>query len=320
MNKRVLITGSSGFIGTNLIERLLGLEYDVKGVDIRKPRNVVHNNIYENVDLKDGEALIEVLLTFRPDYVIHLAARTDLDGKEPEDYLDNTLAVKNLCNAVIECEFIKKVIFTSSMLVCRSGYIPKRNDDYCPNTEYGVSKVEGELIVKGLSKQLPDFLIIRPTSIWGPWFAAPYKNFFDLVLSKRYVRIGGKACTKTYGYVGNSVNQIITLLESKTSKNSIYYIGDQPPLNVDIWAVQISKKAGLPRPIRVPFFLLKSAAIFGDVASYLGIQFPLTSFRLGNMTTDNIFNDIPVCKINKYKVVSLDEAIMKTINWVKLNK
>lgn len=53
-----------------------------------------------------------------------------------------------------------------------------------------------------------DWAIIRPTSIWGPWFKESYRNFFDMVMAHHYYYIRYKGCTKTYGYVGNAVYQI----------------------------------------------------------------------------------------------------------------
>ena len=101
-----------------------------------------------------------------------------------------------------ELSCLKKIIITSSMLVCKGGYQPLNQVDYKPNTIYGESKVITEKIVWD---NLPncDWAIIRPTSIWGPWFSVPYRNFFEMIISKKYFHIGDEACTKTYGYVGN---------------------------------------------------------------------------------------------------------------------
>lgn len=76
----------------------------------------------------------------------------------------------------------------------------KNQHDYCPHTKYGESKVETEirvwmihLIVTGALSGL--------TSIWGPWFGVPYRNFFDMVMRRMYFHIGHIKCHKTYGYI-----------------------------------------------------------------------------------------------------------------------
>ena len=185
---------------------------------------------------------------------------------------------------------LKKVIITSSMLVCQTGYYPKGQFDYSPTTIYGKSKVETEKIVWS-NKPHCDWAIIRPTSIWGPWFGEPYRNFFDMILSKKYFHIGNKGCTKTYGYVGNAIYQIEQILLSQTNdeNNKIFYLGDEKPTNIEEWGNEIAKELGV-KIIKMPFFLIKSAAYLGDILKQIGIKFPMTSFRLKNMTTDNIIN------------------------------
>ena len=136
---------------------------------------------------------------------------------------------------------LTKVIVTSSMLVCRAGYQPRGQFDYAPSTFYGESKVVTEKTVWGNAPHC-DWAIIRPTSIWGPWFKVPYRNFFEMVMSHRYFHIGHKSCSKTYGYVGNSVYQIKEILLNDTSdkNNKIFYIGDAPATNIEEWANEIA--------------------------------------------------------------------------------
>ena len=119
---------------------------------------------------------------------------------------------------------LKKVIITSSKFVTRNGYQIKNQHDYCPHTKYGESKVETEIRVWGDEPQC-DWCIIRPTSIWGPWFGVPYRNFFDMVMKRMYFHIGKIKCHKTYGYIGNSIYQIEQLLFNETTdKNNNHYV------------------------------------------------------------------------------------------------
>ncbi len=317
MNNRVLVTGGSGFIGTNMVDRLLELGDEVLSIDILPPRKDEHKAVFNNIDLKDFSALSNAINAFQPDDIIHLAARTDLDAANLDDYEDNTLAVSNLCKAIVTTSCVKKVIFASSMLVCHAGYIPIRNDDYCPTTIYGQSKVKTEEIISQFSSSLPDYFIVRPTSIWGPWFDKPYKDFFDMVLAGRFLRIYKRSCSKTYGYVENSVNQIISLLLLENiEKGSLYYVGDAPAVNVNDWSIEISSIAGVRPPFLVPYSMLKFAALIGDVLKKLGVSFPLTSFRLKNMTTDNVIPDLCIANLNMFPVSDSKESITKTIQWI----
>jgi nucleoside-diphosphate-sugar epimerase len=72
--KKILITGGSGFIGTNLINKLLLLEYEVLNYDCNKPVNEDHESLWENADIISAGSLEQVFKNFSPDFVIHLCA------------------------------------------------------------------------------------------------------------------------------------------------------------------------------------------------------------------------------------------------------
>lgn len=318
MNNKVIVTGGSGFIGTNLISSLIIDGFDVINIDIAEPTNVEHSSVFYRCDIRNLDELERIFQDFNPDFVVHLAARTDLDGCSLDDYDSNTVGVENICTVISKNHGVKRVLFASSMLVCSSGYQPKNNMDFFPNTIYGESKVYGEKYVSECSDSLPDFYIVRPTSIWGPWFNEPYRHFFDLVLSGRFLDIGDRYCSKTYGYVGNSVNQIKSLLfHSKKNKGEVFYIGDMPPLQISHWAHLISEIAGIGKPKKIPYFILLGAAYFGDFLGLLcRVRFPMTTFRLRNMTTNNIIDCQSICDENQYPHISLEDSITTTLNWI----
>ena len=167
---KVIVTGSSGFIGTNLIQFFIENEIKVLGLDVVKPRDISHDEIFKFCDIRDSITLSLILNDFQPDYIIHLAARTDLNGNSLSDYNSNILGVENMCNASSTLRSLKKIFFASSMLVCKNGYTPSSYVDFCPSTVYGESKAKGEIIVRQYADRLPNFVIARPTSIWVPWF------------------------------------------------------------------------------------------------------------------------------------------------------
>ncbi len=285
---KILITGGSGFIGTNLVDHYLQKGWTVKNVDIGTPKNPKASGVWERCDINDFEALNKCMQDFLPDYIVHLAARTDLDGASVEDYKANTVGVENVLKCATALPQLKKILITSSMLVCHTGYIPKAQFDYAPSTYYGESKVITEQLTW---KHRPscDWAILRPTSMWGPWFGIPYRNFFDTVKKGMYVHIGHKSCTKTYGYVENAVYQIDKILTTPTldTNNKVFYLGDNPPIFIEEWADQIAKALGKKIP-RVPYWLMRMVALVGDMLGVVGIHFPMTSFRLKNMTTNNV--------------------------------
>ena len=314
---RILISGASGFIGTNLLQYYLDKKVEVQNLDVLEPRCKSLQPYWKKIDITDYDSFHSAIAEFNPDYIIHLAARTDLDGKSLGDYSSNIKGVINVLKAAEKCPNLKKILITSSMLVCHTGYQPKNQFDYAPTTIYGESKVKTEEIVWA-NKPKCDWAILRPTSIWGPWFGVPYRNFFDMVKARRYFHIGHKSCTKTYGYVGNAVYQIDKILMSDTrdEKNKVFYLGDEPPIFIEEWANEIAGELGFRVP-RMPMPLLRCAGWFGDFLKLFGLHFPMTSFRLKNMTTDNIINLSNTMTIAPNPPYSRIEGVRKTLKWMK---
>jgi nucleoside-diphosphate-sugar epimerase len=219
---------------------------------------------------------------------------------------------------------LNKIIIASSMLVCKLGYVPISFDDYQPNSLYGESKVITEKIVKEYKN---NWIIVRPTSIWGPWFSEPYKIFFDMVIKGRYFNIPREyASNKTYGYVENSCMQIISLLinNNENTIHNYFYIGDYNPINITDWAIKIRKLNKQTKPLTLPIGVLKVISIIGDfLKSRFGWNsFPMNSFRFKNMTNNNIIEDLQrtIDKTNIGLNTNLDEEIIKTLNWLKQYK
>lgn len=317
MYTKILITGASGFIGTNLLEDLLEKGYEVLNLDINPPKISERNNVWKNVDIRKYEEFEKEVLAFQPDYIVHLAARTDLDGKKLEDYAANIVGVENLLKIAHRVPQLRKVIIASSKFVTRNGYQIKNQHDYCPHTVYGESKVETELKVWADAPKC-DWCIIRPTSIWGPWFGVPYRNFFDMVMRRMYFHIGHIKCYKTYGYIGNAVYQIEQLLFNETldENNKVFYIGDEPAYEINEWADEIAGGLGFKVPT-MPVWFVKCLAKFGDFLGVFGIHFPMQSFRFGNMTNDGV-NDMS----NTYEIApeipyTRLEGTKLTLDWIR---
>lgn len=313
---KLLITGGSGFIGMNLVSHLAE-RYELMNIDIKKPKINEHLKFWKNIDITDFEQLKHAVEEFNPQYIIHLAARTDLNGETLNDYNANIQGVENIVKVAKNLTQLKKIIITSSMLVCHVGYIPKDQFDYSATTLYGKSKIETERITWQTDFNC-DWAIIRPTSIWGPWFDVPYRNFFNMVKKKMYVHIGNKGCTKTYGYIGNSVYQIEQILKADTtsSENKVFYIGDEPAINIKEWADQIASELGY-KVHTVPWSLIKVLAFVGDMMKKMGINAPMSSFRLKNMTTNNIIDLKPTYEIAPNPPYKRLEAIKETLKWME---
>jgi nucleoside-diphosphate-sugar epimerase len=317
--KKILVTGGSGFIGTNLIASLLADNYEVLNLDKVAPRNSSQRAVWQQVDILDYDNLRKAMLAFSPEAIIHLAAVTDLDGTTAEYYSANTLGVENLLKIAAELPALARVLLASSMYVCKPGYIPKDYNEYKPHTLYGKSKVEGELIVKNSSTTNFEWVLFRPTSIWGPWFGIPYIDFFNVVYQGRYFDFGG-TCTKTYGYVDNAVYQLKKLLVAPGVHGKTFYIGDKPPIPIAEWANEVSAEMGKGKIKKIPYVAIQAAATVGDILGKFGIKFPMTSFRLANMQTDNVLPLDALYEITGESPVSRKVGVRNTVQWLREHK
>ncbi|MEA5112413.1 MAG: NAD(P)-dependent oxidoreductase [Geobacteraceae bacterium] len=314
---RILVTGGSGFIGTNLMNFLLKSGCLVCNLDMAAPLVPSHRECWKRLDILDAEGVAAAFRSFLPTYVVHLAARTDIYERNSIDgYAANMAGTENVLRAVSEMPGILRVIVTSSMLVCRIGYVPESDCDYAPPNLYGQSKVMTETITRGFGQAIP-WTIIRPTTIWGPW-SLRYRDEFFRVLSKgQYLHPGNDRIIKTYGYVGNAVHQICQILQAPAEKviGKTLYVGD-PPLDLGEWVDGFSLLMRGRRARRVPLLLMRLLALSGDMLGNCGIRFPLTSFRLANMTSNNVIDLQKTIDVTGDGPYSLAKATEETIRWL----
>lgn len=316
-DKKILVTGGSGFIGTNLVSYFVERGAVVLNFDRRAPLDQSRLTNWVEGDLCDEWGIAAVVDDFRPNFVAHLAARTDLDGVSLANYRVNSGGTQNLIEAVRSIDSVRRILFTSSMLVSGAGHTPQGLDDCRPTTIYGESKLQMERFIHR-SVLAKEWSIIRPTSIWGPWFGEPYRNFFDLVVKGMYVHPGRRACTKTYGFVGNSVRQMESLLTAPADvvHQKTFYIGDAPPLDISVWADQVRRAHCGRKCRRLPYAGMLLLAGFGDLLKMAGIHFPMTSFRLKNMTSDNVFDLEHLIAVTGAPHFATEEGIRATLDWL----
>jgi len=313
---RILVTGGSGFIGTNLID-FYKKDNKVLNLDISEPRNKEHTRYWDKVNINDYHELERAIIDFSPDIVIHMAARTDLDGKSLDDYASNIRGVKNILEITNKIDSISKVIFASSRLVCEIGYTPKDEFDYRATTIYGESKVIGEKLVRDFSGYTKEWIIVRPTSIWGPWFDVPYKTFFTAIKNKRYVHPKNINIYKHFGYVKNSVYIIDKLIDNDKLNGKAIYLSDFTALEVHDWANMISNQFHRKDVREVPLAVLNIGAYAGDCLKYLGYTNPpLTSFRLDNLLTEMLYDIKDVENEIGNLPFSLESGVVETVNWM----
>lgn len=313
---KTMVTGSTGFIGQALVRRLRQEKFEVLGLDNRPAATTDHV-----CDILDAERLKEVIQKCRPDFLVHLAARTDLDEKHHlAGYAVNIDGVKNLIDAVRLTPSIKRAIWTSSQLVCSVGYVPGSDTDYNADTLYGQSKVRTEQIVRAENGADRDWILVRPTTVWGPGMSAHYQRFLRMIQRGYYFHVGTKPLWKSYSYIENIAHQYVQILRAPTDAvhSKTFYLADYEPLDLLAWS-DTFQRAFKARPIpHIPLTLARMLALCGDAANALGFsRVPFNSFRLNNVLTQYTFEMNPTAAVCGPLPYTIEQGVTETATWLK---
>ena len=152
---KVLVTGAKGMLGTDLCQIFQDNGHDVIITDI------------EEMDVRNTELVNKTVAETDPDWVIHLAALTDVDGceREPDEaYHTNTVGTQNVALA---CQAVGAVmVYVSTVSVFDGTKCEPYTEFDTPNPEswYSRSKYQGELIVE---KLLDKYYIVRAGWMFG---------------------------------------------------------------------------------------------------------------------------------------------------------
>jgi GlcNAc-P-P-Und epimerase len=315
--RRLLITGGSGFIGANLIreiDRWGG--YEVLNLDVAPPKFASKSATYRRCDLLDRQAVEQSFAEVQPTHVVNFAGRTDMFGATVDDYAANHLGTKNVIGAIQQTPSVENVVFTSSQYVVGPGRLPDGDEDYRPHTIYGQSKVETEKAIRRANLSIP-WTIIRPTNIWGRWHPRYPSEFWRVLKQGRYVHPSGPPVTRCYGYVGNVVDQVLTILahEDGSLNGKTFYVGD-PPIDIYEWTNAFSLEL-TGKPVRIiPRPVLLALAKVGDVVIKFGGDFPIFSSRFRSMTEDYLTPMEPTYAALGSPRMSMKEGVHETVEWL----
>ena len=206
--KKILITGSSGFIGFHLSNRLSNSNL-VLGVDnhnnyysssIKKKRLKIllknKNFSFKKIDLNNKKNLELVFKKFKPEIVYHLAGQPGViySFKNPKSYeVNNTRATNSLCNISKKYK-IKKFIFGSSSSVYgdQKKFPITEDSKLKPKNPYAKTKLYSEKIVtKTFKLSKTKFIIFRFFTVYGP-FGRPdmfIHKFLNSIKNKEHIYI-----------------------------------------------------------------------------------------------------------------------------------
>jgi len=258
--KKFLVTGGSGFIGSNLVKFLLKKNYFVINIDklsySANPYNlkrIIKNKKYKffKADIKDQVLIYNILSRFKPDGIFNLAAETHVDRSidDPKNFINaNILGVYNLIETLrkFSRKYKKKIklIHISTDEVYGDIKKQKRSDEkssYNPSSPYSASKASADHLVKSFVRtyKLPA-IISNCCNNYGP-NQFPEKLIPKLIyniLNNRPLPIyGGGKNSREWIHVNDHCEALLKIF-NKGKIGECYNVGS----NQNIENLEIAKK------------------------------------------------------------------------------
>jgi len=176
-NKKVLITGVAGLLGSRLADWIIENQPDYQVIGIDDLSGGYQENVNPKVKFIEANLINKVTLAqtfekYKPNYVFHFAAYA-AEGLSPfirnYNYQNNLVATANIVNECIKHD-VKRLVFTSTLAIYGHGYggIFDENQIPKPIDPYGVAKYACEMDIQIAGEQHGlDWCIIRPHNVYG---------------------------------------------------------------------------------------------------------------------------------------------------------
>jgi len=235
--QRVLVTGSSGFIGSSLCVRLLEQGYKVRACYLESDMRGVPSGVTERVHCGDlvrfsnwGALLRDV------DYVVHLAALAHQVGRakgQGKRYFEvNTEVSRRLARALSRSS-VRRLVFVSTVAaVCSESEVPVTEEMECsPTDDYGKSKLEAERAISAeLQSSATDWCILRPTLVYGPGNPGNMGRLLRLLRTRLPLPLASLRNRRNFLFLGNLLDVIGICLTLEQASREVFLVSDDEML------------------------------------------------------------------------------------------
>ena len=306
MSNNLLITGISGFVGSNIV-KYLSSESKIYGLDIVNNDN---EKIAATFDWKDLDSLPNV------DAIIHLAgkAHDTSNTADSESYFKiNFGLTKTIYDYFIKSESKVFIFFSSVKAAADTLDNETLTENVLPRplTAYGQSKLKAERYILNQSPQEGQKVyILRPAMIHGPGNKGNLNLLYSIVENGIPYPLGTFQNKRSFLSVDN-MNFIISRLLDGEVPSGIYNVCDDEPLSTTKIVEMIYSSIGKThRILNISQPLIRALAKLGDI-----IGLPLNSERLKKMTESYIVSNEKIKKvlsINSLPITS-QRGMYKTI-------
>lgn len=285
---KVTVIGGSGFVGTNLCQKLADRQISFEIIDVKRSQRFPEK--CKAGDVRQIESLRQAITG---DVVVNLAAvhRDDIQDKL-EYYQTNVDGAANVA-AVCSEKKIRRIVFTSSVAVY--GFAKPETDetgDINPFNEYGKTKFQAEeKLREWQSSGDNSLLIVRPTVIFGEGNRGNVYNLLKQIGSGRFIMIGNGKNRKSMAYIGNIVAFLEKCIDTD-QKYAIFNYIDSPDMEMNALVCQVRKtlkgknNVGIRLPRWIGFILGYAADGFTRLTK---IKVPVSSIRVKKFCSSTAF-------------------------------
>jgi nucleoside-diphosphate-sugar epimerase len=262
---RVLVTGATGFVGSQLCEALRRQGYIVRGA-LRTDQPLFDKTAEKTVVGEIGARTEWVRALDGVDCVVHCAARAHLlgdQGGQQHLYMEaNAMGTERLAKACVAAG-VRRFIYLSSVKVNGEATTDRpfsRLDRPTPADPYAVSKWEGETRLEAVAASSPmDTAIVRSPLVYGPRVRANFLRLMGWVDGRMPLPFGAVKNSRSLVSVWNLCSLIERLLRDAIPKDSVFMVSD----GADLSTPELIRKLGvaLRRPARllpVPVTVLRA--------------------------------------------------------------
>jgi GDP-mannose 4,6-dehydratase len=261
IKKRILITGTTGFIGSHLATILLDKGHEVYGIE-----RYVTGRFVEGMDrriqtffgdLQEFFTIKNIIRQIKPQIVIHLAAvsAVSFSYEHPQEIMQNNLlGTINLAEACLrEVPSFEHFLYASTSETYGNGPSPKKETTpQNPNSPYAVSKHAGEKYLLYM-KDAYDFpiTILRNFNTYGRKNNRHFvvERIITQMLTTDEVRLGDPTPIRDLVYVDDHVNAYITCMENKNAIGEIFNFSTGKGISIKDLVEKISKHTNYPGKI-----------------------------------------------------------------------
>jgi len=321
---KYLVTGASGFTGSNLCRRLRGDGHEV--VAFVRPTSKIDELVElgvecRQVEIKNARDVLDNFVDI--DQVYHIAAAYRAEHVDLDEFrLVNVEATRNLLDAA-RARGVQRFVHCSTVGVQGEIEDPPANEDYRmkPGDHYQQSKLDGELLArKYFSEGLPG-TVVRPVGIYGPGDTR-FLKLFRAVERGVFVMIGSGKTLYHMTYIDDLVDGIVRAGHQPRAIGEVFTIGGDGFTTIGELVNLVADVLDRPHPKwRIPFFPVYAGAVVCEaVCRPLGISPPIYPRRVEFFQFDRAFSIDKAKNLLDYQPgMPLKEGLRITAEWYREN-